>query len=198
MKTRILQNSFLTITTIAALTLAAETLPAQDASADQTAPQLSYGVSQIVQLSKANISEDTILTYVQNSGNNYGLDANQIVYLKQQGVSDPIVNAMLNQRNNTAATQTASAPVNYAQPTTYVQAAPTYVPASTVYVIPDTQTYNYYAGYRGPYYSGSYTYYGWPPVSLSIGFGGGCYGGYSGGYPGNVCYIGNRYGGWHR
>ncbi len=30
---------------------------------------------------------------------------------------------------------------------TYVQTAPAYVPSSTVYVIPDTQTYQYYNNY---------------------------------------------------
>ena len=64
-----------------------------------------------------------------------------------------------------------------AQPTvTYVQT----VPSSTVYVIPDTQTYQYYNNYY-PYY-GYYPYYsGWyyPPVSFSFGFGGGYHGGYT-------------------
>jgi len=36
---------------------------------------LSYGVSQIIQLSKAKVSDDTIVNYIQNSGSSYGLDA---------------------------------------------------------------------------------------------------------------------------
>src|SRR5690242_19248453 len=100
MKTRTAFRLFLALTITAVLALAARTVPAQDstASAGQTTPvQLSYGVPEILQLSKANVSEGTIITYIQNSGNSYGLDANQIVYLKQQGVSDTIINTMLNQ-----------------------------------------------------------------------------------------------------
>src|ERR1700744_1811892 len=51
------------------------------------APQLSYGVAQILQLTQAKVSDDTVVAYVKNSGNSYGLDANQIIYLRQQGVS---------------------------------------------------------------------------------------------------------------
>jgi hypothetical protein len=213
MKTRMLQNSLLTATIAATLALAAGNVSAQDSSSAQNAPQLSYGVSQIVQLSKANISDDTIVTYVQNSGNNYGLDANQIVYLKQQGVSSKVINAMLNQRNLNAVTQTAPQPAGSqdnsttatAQPTaTYVQTAPAYAPSSSVYVMPDTQSYNYYAYPYYPYYG--YYGYGWPypAVSLSFGFGGyrgGYWGGYRGGYGGGFRGGGGGFrggGGWHR
>jgi hypothetical protein len=202
MKTQMLQNSFLAVTIAAALALAAGNVSAQDSSSAQTAPQLSYGVSQIIQLSKANISDDTIVTYVQNSGNNYGLDANQIVYMKQQGVSSKVINAMLNQHNLNTATQVASQPASSqdnstattaAQPTaTYVQTAPAYAPSSSVYVMPDTQSYNYYS-YAYPYYPYyGYYGYGWPAVSLSFGY----YGGYRGGYYYGG-YHGGYYGGWH-
>jgi hypothetical protein len=162
---------------------------AQDATTDP--PQLSYGVSQIVQLSKANISEDTIISYVQNSGNSYNLDANQIIYLKGQGVSANVINVMIGQRNRPVAsvpapeTPTPAPQPDYAVATAApAPVATTYVPSSTVYVIPDTQTYNYDANYA-PYYSG---YYGWPAVSIGFGWGGG-WGGYHGGWRGG--------GGWH-
>ena len=201
---------------IAGLVLAARNVPAQDStttSAAQTAPvQLSYGVSQIIQLSKAKVSEDTIVNYIRNSGSSYGMDASQIVYLKQQGVSDTVLNTMLNQPRQVAqavpqpAYPTASSTATVvAQPAvTYVQPATTYVPSSSVYVIPDTQTYQYYNNYYQPSY-GYYPYYsGWnyPAVSFSFGFGGGYRGGYyhGGGYHGGG-YRGGGYhggGGWHR
>jgi hypothetical protein len=222
MKTQSLQSLVLTITAVAAVTLlaakavaqesststtaatttpaavqpAATTPAAQPAAASQAAPQLSYGVSQVVQLAHANVGEDVIVNYVQNSGNAYGLDANQILYLKQQGVSDRIINTMLNQRSRVpAAVQTVPQPnssdANSAQiPTTTPPPAVSYVqtaPPQTVYVIPDTQTYNYYASY--PYYYPYYGYYGWP-VTFSFGWGG-YYGGYRGGY------WGGYHGGWH-
>jgi hypothetical protein len=216
MKTRSLQSLALTITAVAAVTLlaakavaqesststtAATTTPAaaQPAAPPQAAPQLSYGVAEVVQLAHANVGEDVIVNYVQNSGNAYGLDANQILYLKQQGVSDRVINTMLNQRSRMPApVQTAPPPnssdanssqmtATTAQPSvSYVQTAP----PQSVYVIPDTQTYNYYAysyPYYYPYYGGYY--YGWPAVSLSFGWGG-----YYGGYRG---YYGGYYGGWH-
>ena len=174
--------------------------------------QLSYGVPQILQLSQAKIGDSTIVAYIQNSGTIYSLNASEIVFLKQQGVSDAVITTMLNQRQRVAqaAFQTAP-PAVMSQPgsaetsTAVAQPAATYVqtvPSSTVYVIPDTQTYQYYNNYY-PYY-GYYPYYsGWyyPAVSFSFGFGGGYHGGYyHGGYYGGYHgYYGGGYhgGGWH-
>jgi hypothetical protein len=198
MKTRTASRLFLALSLTAVLVLAARNVTAQDsnASAAPTAPvPLSYGVSQIIQLSQANVSEGTIVHYIVNSGNRYGLDANQIVYLKQQGVSDAVINTMLNQPRTVVPPNDSTAS---SAPTVVVVAPPTvtYVPAqsSTVYVIPDTQTYKYYGyGYRpryGGYYYPSYSpvYFGvgYPGVSFAIGFGG-----YRGGYY-------HATGGWHR
>jgi hypothetical protein len=213
MKTSNSRGLFLTVTITAVLVLAARNVPAQDSTTTSAAPtapvQLSYGVSQIIQLSKAKVSEDTIVNYIRNSGSSYGMDANQIVYLKQQGVSDAVVNTMLSQPRQMAqaapqpAYPTASSTATVvAQPAvTYVQPATTYVPSSTVYVIPDTQTYRYYNNYYQPSYgyypydSGYYSGWNYPAVSFSFGFGGGHRGGYyRGGWGGG--YRGG--GGWHR
>jgi hypothetical protein len=186
---------------------------AQTAALPGSAPQLSYGVPQVLQLSQAKIGDSTIVAYIQNSGTIYSLNAAEIVYLKQQGMSDAVLTTMLNQRQRVTqsaaqtappapATATTSQPGStetstaVAQPTvTYVQT----VPSSSVYVIPDTQTYNYDAYYYRPYY---YPYYGgwyYPPVTFSFGFGGGYRGGYyrggwNGGYRGGYYHGG---GGWH-
>jgi hypothetical protein len=181
---------------IAGLALFAGNILGQDSSAAaavQSAPPLSYGVAPVLQLSQAKVSDSTIVTYIQNSGTIYNLDAPQIVYLKQQGVSDTVLKTMLNQRQNVVnngaqtapATSGAQAPNAVAPPTvTY-----TTVPAPTVYVIPDTQTYRYDAYYYQPNYYPYYGYYGWPYPAVSLSFG---FGGYRGGYHG-----GYR-GGWHR
>jgi uncharacterized membrane protein YgcG len=109
---------------------------------------------------------------------------------------------MLNQRSRLTgstepATSTASAPA--ASDQTNATAAPTVtyvqqtVPSSTVYVIPDTQTYYYYDSY--PYYGG---YYGWPAVSLSFGWGGYHGGGFPGGGFRSGGFRGGGFnGGWH-
>ncbi|HVU26479.1 MAG TPA: hypothetical protein VHG71_01940 [Verrucomicrobiae bacterium] len=182
------------------------TLLAGKATAEN-APQLSYGVPQILQLSQAKVSDNTIVTYIQNSGNSYGLDANQIIYLRQQGVSDTVLNAMLNQHGSQSQPTVSAAPVTQSQnnsssvnviqnanapdqpAVTYVQPVPT----SSVYIIPDTQTYNYYAYRYRPYvynYCGYQPYCGYgyyPAVRVSFG-----YGGWRGGYGGY------HRGGWHR
>jgi hypothetical protein len=207
MKTENLQSSFLAIAAVAVLALTAGNVAAQDSTAtaaqpavaSRSAPQLSYGVPQVLQLEQAKISDGIIVNYIQNSGTIYGLKADEIVYLKQQGVYDNVLNAMLNQRSRltgstepatttasptTASTQT-YAPATPAPAVTYVQQP---APSSTVYIIPDTQTYQYDAWYYGgypyygyPYYGG---YYGWPAVSLSFGWGGHYGGGYRGGWHG--------------
>src|ERR1039457_306974 len=96
---------------VAGLVLLAGNVLAQN-SPTIAAPPLSYGVPQILQLAQAKVGDDTIIAYIRNSGNNYGLDANQIIYLRQQGISDNVITAMLSQP------KIASAP---AQPATQPQ-----------------------------------------------------------------------------
>jgi len=180
-----------------------------------TTVKLPYGVEDVLKLSRANISEDIVLNYIQNSGTIYNLAPQDIVYLRNQGVSDHVVNAMLNQRKQVeGAAQIAqqfSVPNAPAVPdANMVPVAPTYLDptaayaepqpaptASSVYVIPYPQAsaayYGYY-GYYGPYGCYRPYYYGGycgPSVSLGFGFGGrGFYGhGFSHGHGGR---------GWHR
>ena len=212
-------KKLLSLMVVAGLALPAATLRAQSAAdtATQTAsvasaPQLSYGADQVLRLAQAKVGDGTIIAYVKNSEYSYALDAGQIIYLRQQGLSDTVIGAMLNQPKPAvtavAAPQTSDSTVTTASGTTittpngstatvaptvtYVQSAP----ASSVYVIPDTQTYYYDSRYYQPY---SYPYYGWsyPAVSLSFGFGGGYHsefhggGGYhSGGYHGGGGFHG--------
>jgi hypothetical protein len=207
MKTKNLQSSLLAITIVTTLAFMAGNVVAQDSTAPtaQPAPQLSYGVPQVLQLVQAKVSDSIIVSYIQNSGTIYALNAGEIVYLKQQGASDPVLNAMLGQRSRLIgstepATTTASSTTTSDQ--TYATAAPTVsyvqqtVPSSTVYIIPDTQTYRYNAWYYGghPYYGyPAYGYYGYPAVSFSFGFGNRW-----GGYRGGGWHGGGGFnGGWH-
>jgi hypothetical protein len=161
----------------------AVTAEAQPAAASAPA-RLPYGVEDVLKLSRAQVSEDIIVNYIQNSGTIYNLGVQDIVYLRNEGVSDRVVNSMLDQRQKLTqvAAQTApqpSAPTAAPAPaapeasvaaaapdsTQYAQQAPTYVQApeaqpapSTVYVIPyPDRTYAYYGTYA-PY--GYYRYYG--------------------------------------
>jgi len=205
MKTQTSSGLVLTLTLTAALVLAARIVPAQNtttatASAGLTPPLLSYGVNQIIQLSQAKVGDDTIVNFIRNSGSSYGLDANQIVYLKQQGVSDTVLNTMLSQPRPTqtaaaaqpaAATATSTATVNViAQPEApcfYVD--PIYVTSSSVYVIPDTQTYMYNTHTYHPYYGGR-SYLGYRSYNYGTHYSFGV--GYGGSHRGR----GNYRGGW--
>jgi hypothetical protein len=193
MKTNFLKN-LLAGLAAGVLALGASPATAQDSSAATSvqpavatapAPQLAYGVPQILQMAQANVGNDTIVAYIKNSGTSYGLNADQIIYLKQQGVSDTVITTMLNQPKPGVVAYTPPAPAPSPAAAPAVAAVPTPTPAPTVTYVqtaPPT-TYYYYQPYYYPYYP-SYAVY--PAVSLSFGWGGG------GGY-----YRGGYYGGWH-
>jgi hypothetical protein len=187
---------FLSSLLLAGISLAADPAPTADV-------KLPYGVADVVKLSRAQVNEGVILSYVQNSGTVYNLEAKDVVYLREQGVSDAVVTAMLNQRREMSqyASQPAPAPQPQ-QPVNQPTYAPTvpqvaqepeaYAPASSAYVIPYPTSYYpaYYSSYSyWPYYSSYYPYYGYcgPSLSFRFGYGGRGYSHY-GGY--------GRYGGY--
>jgi len=159
------------------------------AQASDPAPPLSYGVADIVQMSQADVSDATIINYIQNAGSGYGLNASQIIYLKQQGVSDAVVNARLNQPSRAVSGQSAATVAETAPSSATTTCTTTVytVPASTppVYVMPAPSIYPCYS------YPGDYPAYRpcWPVPVIGIGWG------WRGGY-----YDGGHgfHGGWHR
>ena len=156
---------------------------AQPAAVSQAAPPLSYGVAQVVQLARASVGEDVIVNYVRNSGHAYGLDANQILYLKQQGISDRIINTMLTQPRPAVATPNTSAPpVTSVAGTSAPEISTATVAPAVTYVQTAPPTYYYDQPYYYPAYYPAYAWY--PPVTFSFGWGRG-WGGWHGG-------------GWHR
>ena len=195
------------------------------AAAESTPVKLPYGAEDVLKLSRAQVSEDVILNYVHNSGTIYNLGPNDIVYLRNEGVSDRVISTMLDQRQNVPAQATArsaptGAPVAAQAPVspdanaaagvppasqyapTYVQAAPTYVdttpayaPPSTLYVIPYGSTRFDYANNAYPY---PYYNYSYPYYGGYYGYSGRSIGlrfGYGGG-GGYRGYYGGRYGGY--
>ena len=151
--------------------------------------KLPYGVEDVLKMSRAQVSDDVIATYIQNTGTIYSLGPNDIVYLKDRGVSDRIINTMLDQRRianevaaqaqqQQAAAQAPAAAADNNSPVTtpaysdQQSAAPAVTqPASSLYVIPNpTPPYPYYGG---PYYSYSYSYpyYPYPYSYAGFGFG---------------------------
>ena len=137
----------------------ATTAPSTPAPTATAPVKLPYGADDVLKLSRAQVSEDVTLNFIRNSGTIYNLAPKDIVYLRNEGVSDRVINTMLDQRKNVPAEMAAQpapqAPAypdanaaaaaqasaqyapTYVQPApVYTQPEPTYVPASTVYVIP--------------------------------------------------------------
>jgi hypothetical protein len=172
------------------------------ASVETARPRLPYGADDVLKLSRAQVSEDIIQNYIQNSGTVYNLTPNEIVYLRNEGVSDRVINTMLDQRKHltevaaqpapASASDSVAAPApNYQAPApVYAAPEPVYAPPapSSLYVMSYPQAassyygsyYPYYSGGYYPYYGGYYPYYG------------GCYGGY---YRSPVISFGFRFGG---
>jgi hypothetical protein len=158
--------------------------------------------AEVLKLVRAQINDDTIVAFVRSSKRSYYLNANEIVYLREQGVSDRVLTAMLEQRKQAPETSVASMPSQQANPaagasyiaqpstayiappsTAYVQPATAYVSPPPVYAYP-APTYSYYDSY--PYYSGIYWGIPFPSLSFSFGFGGRFHGGgFHGGFHGH-------------
>jgi len=175
--------------------------PAASESTNTVAPsqpaavQLSIGVWDVLKLVRAKIADETIIAFVKNSGRNYGLGASEVIYLREQGVPDKVITAMLNGLGQAPVAFAPPAPVNPQPSPTYVAPPapaypqpsadqvppppPTYVQPSTVYVAPPAPVYPYYyPSYPSyPYYGYGY---GYPGVGVSLGFRFGGYHGYGG------------------
>jgi hypothetical protein len=203
---------------LASITAAVSPARAQDSTATTAPtiqvsappPALAYGVSQILQLSQAKVDDGTIIAYVKNSGNSYGLNADQIIYLRQQGISTAVINAMLSQpapgvmtAGSTVPLPSSPAPqVNYSQPPPQNSGT---VGPSVSGIDPTAAAaanYYYYQPYYSPYYS--YPYYPaygyYPGVSVSLGWGGRWgpgWGGWHGGGGWGGGWHGGGGGGWH-
>jgi hypothetical protein len=150
----------------------------QAAPAVQT-PRLTYGVDEIVKLSRAQISEDVIGTYIQSSGTVYNLHPNDIVQLHNQGVSDNIINLMLTQGHVVSEPTNQPAPVMQVLPIAPVIATPPaaqpaatdqplFVPgqnaaeiaAAGAPVVEEAPSTLYVIPYSGGYYRSAYTVFG--------------------------------------
>jgi hypothetical protein len=193
MKTLACRAHSLFLPILLALSLPSGAGAADSQSGDVAAAKLPYGTADVLKLSQAQINEEVILNYVRNSGTAYTLSANDVVYLRNQGVSDRVVNAMLEQRPRVEPSAAASAAPQIPSSATVAQGAvaPTYVepavvappppPASTVHVISSPAVRRAYYGTYSPYYY-PYRYYGpyytpyyRPSVVVGLRFGGPAY-----------------------
>lgn len=63
--------------------------------AQTTAANLSPDLQEIVKFSQAHMTDDVILAYIKNSGKSYNVSGDDILYLNSQGVSQPVISALL-------------------------------------------------------------------------------------------------------
>lgn len=160
----------------------AASVAAQESATSEKVPvaiaptQLNQGAAEILKLARAKIHDDVTVAFIQKGDRRYSLTANEIVYLRQEGVSDRVLTAMLNQQP-----QAGAAPLLQEEaPTTVVSAsAPQYdtpppttavvetAPASTVYVVPSTPIYYSFYDPWPYYWSSAWPYWG-PYVSFGF------------------------------
>jgi len=104
----------------------------------------------LLQMSRAGISDDVIITTMRSRGSRVDLSPQALIALKQQGVSDRVV---------MAAQQMSAAPSYYAPPgPTVVSEVPP--PPTTVIVEPAWRPYYYYHPHPHYYYHRPQTYIG--------------------------------------
>ena len=72
-------------------------------SADSAPATLPPGVEDVLRLTRAQVGDDVTVNYIQNSGTAYNLSPNDVAYLKDQGVSDRVINAMADPGKDAAA-----------------------------------------------------------------------------------------------
>lgn len=108
---------------------AAAVLSVQIASAQSLPP----GVQDIVKLKQAGLSDDVILSQIKNSGATYNLSADQIIYLKNQGIGDAAIRALIS-GSGSAAAPAAPTPVTTTPPPPPV--TDTAPPAAPVTAVP--------------------------------------------------------------
>jgi hypothetical protein len=122
-------------------------------------PAPSSAVEDIIKLSRADISEAVILNFIDTSGTLYDLKPRDVIRLRDEGVKDSVINAMIDQRRKfetnaapTIAPEPAPAPaVQTPCPVSCnLCGGPMYCkrePISTVYVIPYSSSRPAYASY---------------------------------------------------
>lgn len=176
--------------------------------------QLAPALEEIVKLTKGGVAESITLAYIQNSSTAYSLDAQDIVRLRDQGVSAQVMTALMqhgdelrraaaeaSKQTQTTATASVPASPSLAQvATTPAAPAVTYVESSSYPASSVSVTYfgsrsycdnsGYYGyGYGGAFYPSYYSYvpryYGYCAPRAGFGIGyGGVYAGYARGYYG--------------
>lgn len=114
--------------------------------------ELSPGAAEVARLAQAGTGEDVMLAYVQNAGAPFALNSDQIVYLRNNGVSSAVLTAMIN-RDAALGQGYAAAPAPVAPPPAApAEPPPVYVsspPADVSYFYDDLSPYGSWAQLDG-------------------------------------------------
>jgi hypothetical protein len=81
------------------------------------------GLVDVVQMAQAHVTDDVIITQIRSTGSVYNLSANDTIWLKQNGVSDRVVQEMLASAGRYPRRVYSAAPV-YGQPVYVVEPEP--------------------------------------------------------------------------
>jgi len=95
-------------------------------------------LAEVIKLAQAGVGETVIQSYIANSQTPFNLDSDEIIYLRDLGLSDASINAML--QRDQALGATASAPAPQPQPQPQPVSAPLNPPAQA---LPADETYFY-------------------------------------------------------
>jgi hypothetical protein len=105
-------------------------------NAQTTAANLSPDLQEVVKLAQAHMSDDVILSFIKGSGKSYILSADDMLYLNSQGVSQPVITALMQTKSAALAAPAAPAapapappPAVMPAPAPAPVAAPAYTPA---------------------------------------------------------------------
>jgi hypothetical protein len=109
-------------------------------------------VDEVLKLQNAGLGEDSIVAFIQRQNVDYALSAEELILLKNQGVTSPVLAAMVKSGTTRAASSTPAGATSIpaaVQPTTPISAvtAPTVVPATALTPTPPAAPLNPDAAY---------------------------------------------------
>jgi hypothetical protein len=109
------------------------TPPAPAPSQPETpAPALTPATSEIIKLADTGVEKDQLLSSVQNRKDRFDLNADDVIYLRDVGIENDVIDAMLRHDESISQTQTAPPPSVAAAPETARQPEPAPAPRTTV------------------------------------------------------------------
>lgn len=168
----IVVSTMLTIATVPT-GLRAQNTPAASTATDAAKTEaqrlkIASPIEEVVELSKSGVGDAVVVSYIQSSERTYNVGAQDIINLRNQGVSPEVTTALIQrgaEQRQTAATAAAeAAKAQKAAEAETVAVAPTYQTQPTTTVVAAPATVTYYEPVR-PASTVSVTYIGYPRYS---------------------------------